>query len=113
MICLNSIIELIGRINTMLRICGRPRRSRVFATWLGSSGWPPTVKEFPRNLKRDERLARAGSECEQDAHESGSDGLHHPLHGDVLIVAAGVRAAFVFARDGGEAGAPRRSEERR
>ena len=34
------------------------------------------------------------------------DGLHHPLDGDVLVVAAGVRAALVLERHGGEAVAP-------
>ena len=37
---------------------------------------------------------------------SVGDGLQHPLDGDVLVVAARVRAALVLERHGGEAVAP-------
>ena len=67
---------------------------------------PTTVEEFPRNLKRDERLARAGGEREQDARLIRGDGLQHALNGDVLIVAARMRTALVLKRHGGEAVTP-------
>ena len=64
------------------------------------------MKQFPCDLERDERLARAGGQCEENAHDAGGDGLHHLLDGDVLVVAAGMRTAFVLERHGGEAVAP-------
>ena len=67
---------------------------------------PAAVEQLPRDLKGDERLARAGGEREQDALLSGGDGLQHPLDGDVLIVAALEVAALVLERHGGEAVAP-------
>jgi len=42
----------------------------------------------------------------RDALPVVRDGLHHALYGDVLVVAAGVRAAFVLERHGGEVVAP-------
>ena len=67
---------------------------------------PAALKKLPCDLKRDEGLARAGGEREQDARFSGGDGLQHALDRDVLIVAALEEAAFVLERHGGEAVAP-------
>ena len=64
------------------------------------------MKQLPRQLKRDEGLARAGRQREQDALLAGDDGFQHALDGDVLIVAALEVAAPVFKRDRGEAVAP-------
>ena len=52
---------------------------------------PTAVEELPGNLKSDEGLARAGSQGEQDAGIFRCNGLHHPLDGNVLVVAARVR----------------------
>ena len=68
---------------------------------------PAGVKEFPRDLERDEGFAGAGGKREQDALPVLRDGLHHALDGDVLIIAAGMRTALVLKRHGGEAVAPR------
>ena len=65
------------------------------------------MEQLPRDLKRDERLARVGGQREQDADEPTRDGLHDALDGDVLIVTAGMRTTFILERDGGESIAPR------
>ena len=57
------------------------------------------MKQLPRDLKRDEGLARAGGEREQDACLEGGDGLQHAPDGDVLVVAPRMRTAFVFESD--------------
>ena len=49
---------------------------------------PAAVEQLPGDLKRDEGLARAGGEREQDALLVLGDGLQHALDGDVLIVAS-------------------------
>jgi hypothetical protein len=67
---------------------------------------PAAVEQLPGDLKRDEGLARTGGEREQDALPVLGDGFHRPLDGDVLVVAAGVRAALVLERHRGEAVAP-------
>ena len=64
------------------------------------------MKELPGDLKGDEGLARAGGEGKQNAFVAGGDRRHHPLDGDVLVVAAGMRAALVLEGHGGEAVAP-------
>src|SRR6185369_2501267 len=67
---------------------------------------PAAVEQFPCNLERDECLARACGEREQDAHKTDGDGLHYPLDGDVLVVAAGVGAPSILEWNGREAVAP-------
>ena len=67
---------------------------------------PAAVKQLPRDLKRDERLARAGGQRKQDAVFPGGDRLQHPLDGDVLIVAPLEIAAPVLEGHGGEAVPP-------
>ena len=57
-------------------------------------------------MEGDEGFAGAGGEGQQDAPPAVGDGFEHALDGDVLIVAAGVGAALVLERDGGEAVAP-------
>ena len=56
------------------------------------------MEQFPRNLKGDEGLARTGGEREQDTLSFFRDGLHHPLDGDVLVVAAGVGSVHFAVR---------------
>ena len=67
---------------------------------------PAAVEQLPGDLKGDEGLAGAGGEREQDRGRLVGDGLQHPLDGDVLVVAARVRAALVLEGHGGEAVAP-------
>ena len=64
------------------------------------------MEQFPGDLKGDEGLAGAGGEGEQDARLAGGDGFQHAVDGDVLVIAAGVGAAFVLKRNGGETVAP-------
>ena len=64
------------------------------------------MEQLPRDLEGDEGLARAGGEREEDSLLIARDGLHDTFHGDVLIVAAGMRAALVLKWHGGEAVAP-------
>ena len=68
---------------------------------------PARVEEFPRDLEGDEGFARASGECEQDAFLVFGDGREDALDGDVLVIASGVRAAFVFVGHLGEAISPR------
>ena len=65
------------------------------------------MKQFPRDLKGDERLARARGQRQQNALLVVRDRLHHPLDGDILVVTARMRTAFVFKWHSGEAVAPR------
>ena len=95
------VVSLIGE-DVAVREKEDARTARRFAAQV-----PAAVEEFPGDLKGDERLARAGGQREQDALLVGGDGLHHPLDGDVLIIAAWMRAALVLERHGGEAVAPR------
>ena len=67
---------------------------------------PAAVEELPGDLEGDEGLAGAGGQREQDALLAGGDRLHDALDGDVLVVAARVRAALVLEGHGGEAVAP-------
>ncbi len=78
------------------------RTARGFAAQV-----PSRVEEFPCDLKRDEGLARACGEREQDALAVVRDGLHDALDGDVLIIPPGMRAALVFVGHISEAVAPR------
>ena len=48
------------------------------------------VKQLPRDLKRDERLACAPREREPDARPILRDGAQHALHGDVLVIPTGM-----------------------
>jgi hypothetical protein len=61
---------------------------------------PSAVEQLPCDLKRDEGLARAGGHREQNAWPVLGDGLHHPLDGEVLVIAARVRATLVLERNG-------------
>ena len=67
---------------------------------------PARLKQLPRELKRDEGLAGAGGEREQDPLAAVGDRLQHPLDGEVLVVAPLEVAAPIFERHGGEAVAP-------
>ena len=67
---------------------------------------PAAVEELPDDLEGDERLARARGERQQDAAAALGNGVHHTPHGDVLVVAGGVRAAPVFEGHFGKAVAP-------
>ena len=67
---------------------------------------PSAVEEFPRNLKRDECFACAGSKREQDALPIFGDSLHYSFYSSVLVVPAGMGATLVFKRHGGESIAP-------
>src|SRR5207248_3313519 len=67
---------------------------------------PAAMEQLPADLKRDEGLAGAGGERQQDALAVLRDGLHHSLDRDVLVVAAGVGAPLVLERYGCEAVPP-------
>ena len=67
---------------------------------------PAAIEQFPSDLKCNECLARAGGEREQDSLAVVRDGFRYAIDGDVLVVAAGVEASFVFEGNGSEAVAP-------
>src|ERR1019366_6025007 len=67
---------------------------------------PPAVKQLPRDLKGDERLARASGQREQNAVLPARDGVERALDGDVLKVPRLEIPALVFEGHGGEAVAP-------
>ncbi len=75
---------VVGLIGEDVAVC--EEEDARAARWLARKV-PATVKEFPRDLKGDEGLTRAGGEREQDAFCTIGDGLQHALDGDVLIVA--------------------------
>ncbi len=54
------------------------------------------MEQLPGDLEGDEGLAGAGGERQQDARAPRGDGRHDPLAGDVLVIAARVRAALVL-----------------
>ena len=68
---------------------------------------PPAVEKFPSKLERDERLARARRQREQDALLLRRDGLQHAPDGDVLVVAARMAPALVLERHRRETIPPR------
>ncbi len=76
------------------------------------AGWfareiPARVEELPRDLEGNEGFARSGGEREQDALFVLGDGREDALDGDVLVIAARMRAAFVLIGHLGKAVAPR------
>jgi len=69
----------------------------------GFAGQVPTaVEELPGDLEGDEGLAGAGGQREEDALLARGDRLHDAFDGDVLVVAARVRAALVLEGHSGE-----------
>jgi len=67
---------------------------------------PAAFEQFPRDLERDERLARAGSQRQQNSVPTGGDGLHYTLNSDVLEVVWPEAAAKVVDRHSGKPVAP-------
>src|SRR5690606_15066574 len=67
---------------------------------------PAAVKELPGQLKGDEGLASAGRKSQQDTLFLGRHSLQDALHGQFLVVAARVAAAFVLVRNFRKAVAP-------
>ncbi len=95
-----GVVCLVGEVVAV----GEEQDARA-AGWLAGQV-PAAVEQFPGDLKGDESLAGAGGEREQDALTLGPDGFQHAVDCDVLVVAAGVGAAFVLERHGGETIAP-------
>src|SRR5690348_13345314 len=57
---------------------------------------PAGVEQVPGDLERDEGLARAGGEGEEDAIFVAGDRLHHAVDGDILVIASLEISALVL-----------------
>ena len=84
-------VECLIRQNVSIREKQNPRAAR----WL-TRQVPAALKKFPRDLKRDECLARTSRQREQDAFALSAKGFQYTLHRDVLIVAALEKTAAIL-----------------
>src|SRR5260221_6903033 len=91
-----GVVCLVGE-NVPVREEEDARATRRFAAQV-----PAAVEKFPRNLKRNERFARAGGEREQNTRTILRNGLHHPLDGNVLVITARRGTTPVLGRHRGD-----------
>src|SRR5690606_32336816 len=103
--CGEGVVRLIGK-----RVAISKEQDAWSALWR-LSGFPvleipATMKQFPRDLKSDEGLARASCERQQDPIATVRDRFEHTHDCGVLIVAPLEEAALVLKRHSGEPIAP-------
>ena len=98
--CRESVVGLIGE-QVAVREEKDSRPARRFTGQI-----PSRMEKLPRDLERDERLACAGGEREQNPFPLLRDGVEHPLDGDVLVIPARMRTALVLKGHRSEAVPP-------
>jgi|GEM_PF-2056568 len=95
--CRERIERLIGQRIAVSQEQDARSASRFFACFpVGRI--PATLKQLPRQLKRDEGLASSGGQSQQDTILACGDGFQNSIDGDVLVVASLKVSASIFER---------------